>query len=202
MDKQKIRTGIVLENARGRDVIGAEELLAGEKRVLFCEGTIDYPMVMELVEKIIYLDSISHEPITLVISSQGGRVDAGLVLYDVIQIVQSPVRTIGVMAYSMGAFLLASGTKGERWVLPHTRVMLHEPKLSQGAAGSASNIRDLANDMLKTKKMLDEIISKHTGKSLEEVEENTSYEHFFTAEQALDFGLIDGILKKGEDVYA
>ena len=72
MDKRIARTGIVLESARGRDVIGAEELLAGEKRILFCGGTIDYPLVMELMGKILFLDSISHEPITLMISSAGG----------------------------------------------------------------------------------------------------------------------------------
>lgn len=199
---ENIRTGISLESSRGRQVIGADELLAGEQRILFCNSEINFGIVNELIAKILYLDSMNHEPITLMISSTGGSVDAGMALYDVMQLVESPIKTIAVgMAYSMGAILLMAGEKGMRYALPHSKVLIHEPLISGGAGGSTSSIKDLADNMLKTKKILDALIAKHTGKKLKIVEKSTSYDHYFTAEEAMEFGLIDGILKEGVSFY-
>ena len=199
---ENVRTGISIESSRGRQVIGADELLAGERRIIFCNSEINFEIVNELIAKILYLDSVNHEPITLMISSAGGSIDAGMALYDVMQLVESPMKTIAVgMAYSMGAILLMAGAKGMRYALPHLKIMIHEPLISSGAGGSTSRLKDLADNMLKTKKSMDELIAKHTGKKLKTVEKSTSYDHYFTAEEAMEFGIIDGILKDGGCIY-
>lgn len=194
-------TGVVIESSRGYTTLNPIEILAGEKRILFCASEIDQATVNELISKLLYLDSISHDVITLIINSPGGSVEAGMALYDVMQLIRSPIKTIAMgAAYSMGAILVTGGTKGMRMALKHTKIMIHEPILVGGTGGSTSRLKDLADDMLKTKKTIDGIIAKHTGKRLKEIEKNTSYDHYFSAEQAVEFGLIDEVLE-GERWY-
>ena len=170
-----------------------------ETRNIYIEGGIDSESAVLAVKQIHLLNlDDDTKPINLFISSNGGEITAGMLIYDAIQGSKCPVNTICLgNAYSMGAVLAASGT-GKRYILPHSKMMLHEPLISSGAMGSASSIQELSDSLNKTKHEMNEILSKHTGKTLDEVEKAASYDHFYTSEEALDFGLIDEIISFSE----
>lgn len=133
-------------------------------------------------------------PITIYINSPGGHVDAGLVIYDMIQAYDGPIDMYCVgMAASMGAIIFASGQKGRRYILPHSKVMIHEPLISGGVGGSATSIKQTADSILATKAELAEILVKHTGKSPEEVEKAISFDNYMSAKEAIEFGICDEI---------
>ena len=129
------------------------------------------------------------------INSPGGSVTAGMAIYDTMNFIRSDVSTICVgLAASMGAFLLAGGTKGKRMALPNSEIMIHQP--SGGARGQATEIQIVAENILKTKKRLNEILAANTGKPFETIAADTERDHFMTAQEALDYGLIDSIVTK------
>ncbi len=139
--------------------------------------------------------------IYLYINSPGGSVDAGMAIYDTMQYVSNDVATFGMgLAASMGQFLLCAGTEGKRYALPHARIMMHQP--SGGLGGSASDIKIQAEQSLYIKKILFELISRHTGQALEQVERDADRDRWFTADQAKEYGFIDHVVAQAAEVGA
>ena len=133
--------------------------------------------------------------IQLYINSPGGMVTAGLAIYDTMQYIKCDVSTICIgLAASMGAFLLAGGAKGKRYALPNAEIMIHQP--SGGAKGQATEIEIAAENILKTKKRLNEILAENTGKPYEVIAADTERDHYMSAQEAADYGLIDGVITK------
>lgn len=178
----------------GITLVPIESRLMGERKV-YIEGEINREAAQTFEKQITLLNMESHDPIDVHISSLGGEVQAGLYMYDIIQDSPAPIRMFccGV-AYSMAAVLFATGRNG-RFMLPHSKLMLHEPLIDSGLSGSASSIRSISDSLLQTKRQLSELLSKHTGKTIEEIEEASAYDHYFDAEQSMAFGLADGILR-------
>ncbi|MBT0771138.1 ATP-dependent Clp protease proteolytic subunit [Kineosporia sp. J2-2] len=136
-------------------------------------------------------------PISLYINSPGGSVDAGMAIYDTMQFISCDVSTVAMgMAASMGQFLLSAGTRGQRFALPHARVMMHQP--SGGVGGSATDIRIQAEQMIRMKRQLAELTAAHTGQPLERIEEDADRDRWFTAQEAVDYGLVDRVLTRAE----
>lgn len=163
-------------------------------RVIFIVGPIDDYMANVVVAQLLFLES--EEPkkdICIYINSPGGSVTAGLSIYDTIQFIKPDVSTVCIgQAASMGAFLLASGASGKRYSLPHSRVMIHQP--SGGFQGQVSDIEIHANEVIKLKRKLNELLSMHTGKSVDQIEKDSDRDRFMDPDTALDYGLIDSIL--------
>lgn len=166
-------------------------------RKIFLTGAIEEESVNRLVSQIMYLTQENQEPIDIYINSGGGEVNAGLLLYDVLQGLDTPVNMYCMgMAASMAAVILAGGQKGRRFILPHSKTMIHEPLISGGVGGSATSIKNISENILSTKALLNGILAKHTGKTCEEVDEATAYDHYMTAEESVAFGLCDEIVTK------
>lgn len=162
-------------------------------RVIFMTGEVDDTMADIMMAELLSLDAsnTSHEPIHVYINSPGGSVTAGMAIYDTMKTIKSPVYTYCIgLAASMGAFLLSSGDK--RFCAPEAEVMIHQPL--GGAKGQAADIEITAKHILKTREKLNRIMAQNTGKPLEEVEKATDRDNWLTAQEALDFGLIDEIL--------
>ncbi|WP_288917442.1 ATP-dependent Clp protease proteolytic subunit [uncultured Synechococcus sp.] len=168
----------------------------GVERILFLGQEVNDGVANALVAQMLYLDSDdSSKPIYLYINSPGGSVTAGLAIYDTIQYVKADVVTICVgLAASMGAFLLAAGTKGKRLALPHSRIMIHQPL--GGARGQASDIRIQANEILYLKQKLNQELSDRTGQALPRIEEDTDRDFFMSPAEAVEYGLIDKVIEK------
>lgn len=166
------------------------------ERKIFLTGEITEDLANKFVMQMMYLVSASSDPINIYLNSPGGTVDAGLVIYDIIQSCDGKVPVniycIG-MAASMGAVILASGQKGRRFVLPHSRIMIHEVRIDGGLSGTVTSIKKAAESMEQTNAIAAEILAKHTGKSLEEIYEATSFDNYMTPEEAKTFGLCDEV---------
>lgn len=149
-----------------------------------------------IVAQLLFLESEDPgKDIHLYINSPGGSVTAGMAIYDTMQYIKCDVSTICMgMAASMGAFLLAGGTKGKRLALPNAEIMIHQP--SGGAQGQATEIKIVADHILKTKKKLNEILSANTGQPLERVEIDTERDNYMSAQEAVEYGLIDHVIEK------
>lgn len=164
-------------------------------RIIMLTGEIDDTKANVIVGQLLYLDSLNHDLISIYINSPGGSVTAGMAIYDTMNLVKSQVSTICLgMAASMAAFLLSSGTKGKRYILPNGEVMIHQPL--GGAQGQATEIKIAAERILKLKEKLNTLLSKNTGKDKKVVAEDTERDYFLDAEEALKYGLVDEILKK------
>ena len=167
----------------------------GVERILFLGSEVNDSIANSLVAQMLYLDSEdSSKPIYLYINSPGGSVTAGLAIYDTIQYVKSDVVTICVgLAASMGAFLLAAGTKGKRVALPHSRIMIHQP-LGGTSRRQASDIEIEAREILRMKEMLNRSLADMSGQSFEKIEKDTDRDYFLSAEEAKEYGLIDRVI--------
>ncbi|MDM7936319.1 MAG: ATP-dependent Clp protease proteolytic subunit [Cyanobium sp. CZS 48M] len=167
----------------------------GVERILFLGSEVNDSVANSLVAQMLYLDSDDNsKPIYLYINSPGGSVTAGLAIYDTIQYVKSDVITICVgLAASMGAFLLAAGTKGKRLALPHARIMIHQP-LGGTSQRQASDIEIEAREILRIKDMLNQSLADMCGQSLEKVTKDTDRDYFLSAAEAKDYGLIDRVI--------
>lgn len=166
-----------------------------KNRIILLSGEINDACSSSIIAQLLYLDSISNEDISLYINSPGGSVSAGMAIYDTMNFIKSDVATICVgMAASMGAFLLSSGQKGKRSALPSSEIMIHQPL--GGAEGQATEIKIVAEHIIKLKKKLNTILAKNTKKSLKTIENDTERDHYLDAEEALEYGLIDKIIKK------
>lgn len=163
-------------------------------RIIILSGEIDDNLANSIAAQLLYLDSLNHDPINLYINSPGGSITAGMAIYDTMNYIKSKVSTICIgMAASMAAFLLSSGEKGMRFILPNGEVMIHQPL--GGAQGQATEIKIAAERILKLKEKLNKILSENTGQSLEKISHDTERDYFLSADEALEYGLIDKILK-------
>ena len=165
-------------------------------RIIFLGEEVNEVTASLTVAQLLFLESEDPgKDIHLYINSPGGVVTAGMAIYDTMQYIKCDVSTICIgMAASMGAFLLAGGAKGKRFALPNAEIMIHQP--SGGAQGQATEIQIAAENILKTKKKLNQILADNTGKPYEVVAADTERDHWLDAQEALDYGLIDGIITK------
>ena len=167
-----------------------------EDRIIFLSGEIDDAVANTVVAQLIYLEAKDpSKDINLYINSPGGSVSAGLAIYDTMNYIKCDVSTICIgMAASMGAFLLSSGAKGKRFALPNSEIMIHQPL--GGAQRQASDIKIAAEHILRTKKKLNTILAANSGKPLEQIERDTDRDNYLSAEEALNYGLIDKVFQK------
>ena len=164
-----------------------------KNRIILLSGEIDDNLANTVVAELLYLDSLSHDDISIYINSPGGNVTSGFAIYDTMNFIKSDVSTICLgIAASMAAFLLSSGKKGKRYALPNSEVMIHQPL--GGASGQATEIKIAAEHILNTKKKLNDILAKNTGKSIKQIENDTDRDNYLSADDAKDYGLIDKIL--------
>jgi ATP-dependent Clp protease protease subunit len=169
-----------------------------ENRIVFLIGEISYQRAAEVIMKILYLDNLKRaSEISLYINSPGGSVDDTMAVYDTIRFVNSPIATYCIgRAQSGAALILAAGTKGKRFALPHAKVMLHQPW--GGVSGQAADIKIQAEEILKAKVMINEILAKHTGQSIEKIATETERDRYMTAQEAQKYGIIDEVLHEVE----
>lgn len=191
---------IIKETSRGYDLIRIQDDMLTHREIELV-GEIDDQTVNALIRELRYLEREDPDgKITMYINSPGGGVDSGLALYDTMQAISCPVRTVCVgLAASMAALIFVSGA--ERDMLPHSRVMIHDP-LIVSTGGSALRIKAVSDDLMETRKIVAEVIAQHTGKSLEEILEKTATDSFFRAEEAVSFGLADRVVTSfGEEQH-
>ena len=163
-------------------------------RIIFLGEEVNETTASLVVAQLLFLESEDpNKDIQLYINSPGGMVTAGMAIYDTMQYIKCDVSTICIgLAASMGAFLLAGGTKGKRFALPNSEIMIHQP--SGGAKGQATEIQIAAENILKTKKRLNEILAANTGKPYETIAADTERDNYMSAQEAADYGLIDGVI--------
>lgn len=164
-------------------------------RRIFIEGTIDNELANTFLMQFLYLQEISSEPITIFINSYGGEINAGLMIYDLIQgcKVELNIVCVGIAA-SMAALLLAGGQKGNRYILKHSKIMIHEPLLASNLGGSATSIKNMSDSILETRNLVNGILAKHTGKTVKEINKATSFDNYMNSNEAIEFGICDKIL--------
>ncbi|MBI5971826.1 ATP-dependent Clp endopeptidase proteolytic subunit ClpP [Staphylococcus devriesei] len=164
-------------------------------RIIMLGSAIDDNVANSIVSQLLFLQAQdSEKDIYLYINSPGGSVTAGFAIYDTIQHIKPDVQTICIgMAASMGSFLLAAGAKGKRYALPNAEVMIHQPL--GGAQGQATEIEIAANHILKTREKLNRILAERTGQSIEKIQQDTDRDNFLTADEAKEYGLIDGVMQ-------
>ena len=184
---------VVEQTARGERAYDIYSRLLKE-RVIFVVGPVEDYMANLIVAQLLFLESENPDKdIALYINSPGGSVSAGLAIYDTMQFIKPAVSTICVgQAASMGAILLAGGTKGKRFCLPHSRVMIHQPL--GGFQGQATDIEIHAREILDARDRLNGILARHTGQPVEKIAKDTDRDNFMTGEQAIAYGLIDAVL--------
>ena len=192
---------VVEQSSRGERAFDIFSRLLRE-RIIFLNGPIDDGVSALVCAQLLFLESENpKKEIAMYINSPGGMVTSGLAIYDTMQYIKSPVSTVCMgMAASMGSFLLMAGEKGARIALPNARIMVHQP--SGGFQGQASDIERHAQDIIKTKRKLNEIYAKHTGQPVEEVERVLDRDHFMTADEAKAWGLIDHVYETREGAEA
>ena len=188
---------VVEQSSRGERAYDIYSRLLKE-RIVFVVGPINDSIASLVTAQLLFLESENpKKEISLYINSPGGLVTAGLGIYDTMQYIKPEVSTLCIgQAASMGSFLLSAGTKGKRFSLPNSRIMVHQP--SAGFQGQATDIEIHANEVLSLKKRLNEIYSKHTGKTVEDIKSALERDNFMTPENAKDFGLIDKVVEKRE----
>ena len=188
---------VVEQSSRGERAYDIYSRLLKE-RIVFLVGPINDTVASLVTAQLLFLESEDpKKEISLYINSPGGLVTAGLGIYDTMQYIKPQINTLCIgQAASMGSFLLAAGAKGKRFSLPNSRIMVHQP--SAGFQGQATDIEIHANEVLSLKKRLNEIYSKHTGKSVDEIKSALERDNFMTPDNAKDFGLIDKVVEKRE----
>ncbi|MGV8836329.1 ATP-dependent Clp endopeptidase proteolytic subunit ClpP [Cellvibrio sp.] len=186
---------VIEQTARGERSFDIYSRLLKE-RVIFLVGPVEDYMANLVVAQLLFLEAENPDKdIHLYINSPGGSVTAGMSIYDTMQFIKPDVSTMCIgQACSMGAFLLNAGTKGKRFCLPNSRVMIHQP--SGGAQGQASDIHIQAQEILKIRARLNELMAYHSGQSIEKIEIDTERDNFMSAQQAKDYGLIDTVIDK------
>lgn len=164
-------------------------------RIIMLSGPIEDDMANSIVAQLLFLDAQdSTKDIYLYINSPGGVVTSGMAIYDTMNFIKSDVQTIVIgMAASMASVLVSSGAKGKRFGLPHSQVLIHQP--SGGAQGQQTEIEIAATEILKTRKMINEILAKNSGQPIEKINRDTERDHYLTAQEAVGYGLLDGIME-------
>ncbi len=188
---------VIEQNSRGERSYDIYSRLLKD-RIIFLGEEVNETTASLVVAQLLFLESEDpSKDIHLYINSPGGMVTAGMAIYDTMQYIKCDVSTICIgMAASMGAFLLAGGAKGKRFALPNAEIMIHQP--SGGAKGQATEIQIAAENILKTKKKLNEMLAENTGKPYEQVAADTERDYWMSAQEALEYGLVDGIITKKE----
>lgn len=182
---------MVLDSSNNKETIYDIYSLLLTHRIIFLTGEIDDNLASLITGELLYLDSLNNNDISLYINSPGGSVSAGLSIYDTMKYIKSNVITIGLgMCASMASFLLSSGDT--RYALPNLEVMIHEPL--GGASGQASDIKILSDHILKIKDKVNHILAKNTGKKVSQIEKDTRKDNYMSAEEALNYGIIDKII--------
>lgn len=186
---------VIEQSARGERAYDIYSRLLKE-RVIFLVGQVEDHMANLIVAQLLFLESENPDKdISLYINSPGGSVTAGLSIYDTMQFIKPDISTMVIgQAASMGAFLLAGGTKGKRYALPNSRTMIHQP--SGGAQGQASDIHIQAQEILKIRQRLNELMAHHTGQTIERIEKDTERDNFMSAQQSVEYGLVDSVLDR------
>lgn len=166
-------------------------------RIILLNGEIDDNLSNTIIAQLLYLDSVSNEDIHMYINSPGGSISSGFAIYDTMNFIKSDVSTTVVgMAASMAAFLLSSGKKGKRYALENSEVMIHQPL--GGAKGQATEIKIAAERIIKSREKLNKILSKNTKQPLKKIEQDTERDYFMESYEALDYGIVDSVLKNKE----
>ncbi len=165
-------------------------------RIIMLNDQVDNASASVIIAQLLYLEGQDPEKdISLYINSPGGSVTAGMAIYDTMQYIKCDVSTICMgMAASMGAFLLSSGAKGKRFALPNSEIMIHQPL--GGARGQATEIKIVADHILKTRERLNRILAENTGRSIEEIARDTERDNYLTAQEAMEYGLVDKVIEK------
>ncbi len=186
---------VIEQTGRGERSYDIFSRLLNDRIVMLCDEVNDATASL-VVAQLLYLEAQdSEKDICLYINSPGGSVTAGMAIYDTMQYIKPDVSTICMgMAASMGAFLLSSGAKGKRLALPNSEIMIHQPL--GGAKGQATDIKIQAEHILKIKKRLNEILAENTGKSVEVIERDTERDNFMSAQEAMEYGLVDKVIAK------
>ena len=168
------------------------------ERIIFLGRGVNDALANQIIAIMLYLDSEDpSKPIYLYINSPGGSVTAGLAIYDTMKHIKSEVVTICVgLAASMGAFLLSAGTKGKRLALPHARIMIHQPLGGTQGRRQATDIEIEAKEILRIKQQLNELMADHSGQTVEQIEKDTDRDNFMSAQEALEYGLIDKVIEE------
>ena len=162
-------------------------------RIIMLSGEINDEVANIVISQLLYLDSLGHNDISIYINSPGGSITAGMAIYDTMNFIKSDVSCICVgMAASMAAFLLSSGTKGKRYALPNSEIMIHQPL--GGVQGQATEIKIAADRILKSKEKINKILAKNTGKSVKTIEKDTERDNFMDSNEALKYGIIDKVI--------
>ena len=187
---------VVESTSRGERSYDIYSRLLNE-RIIFLGEPVTDASANVIVAQLLYLASVDpNKDISLYINSPGGSVTAGMAIYDTMNYIQPDVSTICLgMAASMGAFLLSSGAKGKRFALPNSEIMIHQP--SGGAQGQATEINIVAEQILKTRTKLNSILAYNTGKSIDEIAKDTERDNYMTAQEALEYGLVDRVIHEG-----
>jgi ATP-dependent clp protease, proteolytic subunit clpP len=192
---------VIEQSGRGERAFDIYSRLLKE-RIIFLTGPVNDDMANLIVAQLLFLESENAEKdIYLYINSPGGSITAGMAIYDTMNYVKPAVSTICMgMAASMAAFLLSSGEGGKRLALPYSRVMIHQPLISGGLSGQASDIEIHARELIKTKQLMNEILAKNTGQSIKKIQEATDRDNFLSAQEAKDYGLVDDIIRSRAEI--
>ena len=192
---------VIEQSGRGERAFDIYSRLLKE-RIIFLIGPVDDHTANLVVAQLLFLESENPDKdIYFYINSPGGSVTAGMSIYDTMKFIKPDVQTLCLgQAASMGAFLLSAGTKGKRFALPNSRVMIHQPLISGGLGGQASDIEIHARELLKLKEKLNQMLAEHTGRSLEQIERDTDRDNFMSAQEAADYGVIDKVITTRADV--
>lgn len=191
---------VIEQSGRGERAFDIYSRLLKE-RIIFLVGPVNDHTANLVVAQLLFLESENPDKdIYFYINSPGGSVTAGMSIYDTMKFIKPDVQTLCLgQAASMGAFLLSAGTKGKRFALPNSRVMIHQPLISGGLGGQASDIEIHARELLKLKEKLNQMLAEHTGKTLEQIERDTDRDNFMSAQEAADYGLIDKVITNRAD---
>ncbi len=183
---------VIEKSSNGEKSYDIYSRLLKDRIIILC-GEINDTNSNIVIAELLYLDSLNQNDISIYINSPGGSVTAGMAIYDTMNFIKSKVSTICVgMAASMAAFLLSSGTKGKRFCLPNSEVMIHQPL--GGAEGQATEIKIAAERILKLKDKMNHLLAKNTGQKLEKISNDTERDYFLSAQEALEYGLVDKII--------
>ena len=199
-EKDSLVPYVIEQSARGERSYDIFSRLLKD-RIVFISGEIDDNLANRVIAELLYLDSTGNEDINIYINSPGGSVSAGMAIYDTMNFVKSDVSTtcLGIAA-SMAAFLLSSGKKGKRYILPNADVMIHQPL--GGAQGQATDIKIASDRIIDLRKRLNRILSKNTSQSLKKIEKDTERDNYLSAKEALEYGLVDKIItEKGSRIW-
>lgn len=189
----KQQLSYIEETSKGYETIPVNSRLLTDRKI-FIDEAINTETLIDFAKQMMIMAD-TEEPVSIYINCPGGEVNAGLAMYDIIQSYPGEIKMYCVgMAASMAAVLLAAGQKGKRFILPHSRVMIHEVLLGGGVGGSATSISKISESITKTRDLVNQILADHTGKTLGEINDATSFDNFMNADEAVEFGICDTVV--------